>query len=461
MDYNLPFPDVYGREKFGKAHTFKRGDVSAFRYYGYARPRTGIIVFEDTNFMHVAVNLYDEEGSFYVCDDLPDDEDLELFVANDAETCWGLSFFFEHFFGHVGDVQNFIRFIDEECPKEREDYHAAAFCRQMLSMVPPQLPASRQAELKKMVRERIKATRGVQFNKYRMEYYCFLLAVLMICERDNHNQNIQLLQKEWFQFSWMYGMSLGQVVGCDFPNITSMVNQCRNHTSRRPYLHLYLPLVKGNEQNICRFGVDKKDKLEQAIDKAEQQEVLEKQKPDLDMLYGILFPKHFLKAIKEERPAATIAELKQAVAAKESRIKELEGAVDDLTSRYNEVLSQLTNAVSDVESEIITPDDLFAAFLRLPTDLAFGVYEKMSTLLGLNRTWQKYAPLINEQILKNANELQKRQDDLGETMLKAVNQPAVTINGDLVVNKETNIDKNYGPNIEHNGGTLSLPDKGQ
>ena len=35
---------------------------------------------------------------------------------------------------------------------------------------------------------------------------------------------------------------------------------------------------------------------------------------------------------------------------------------------------------------------------------------------------------------------------------------AVSFAGDLVLKKETTIDKNYGPNIEQNGGTLSLPD---
>ena len=35
---------------------------------------------------------------------------------------------------------------------------------------------------------------------------------------------------------------------------------------------------------------------------------------------------------------------------------------------------------------------------------------------------------------------------------------AVSFAGDLVLNKETTIDTNYGPNIEQNGGTLSLPD---
>ena len=38
------------------------------------------------------------------------------------------------------------------------------------------------------------------------------------------------------------------------------------------------------------------------------------------------------------------------------------------------------------------------------------------------------------------------------------NQPSISVNGDIVLSKETNIDKNYAPNIEHNGGTLTLPD---
>lgn len=35
---------------------------------------------------------------------------------------------------------------------------------------------------------------------------------------------------------------------------------------------------------------------------------------------------------------------------------------------------------------------------------------------------------------------------------------AVSVAGDLVLKKETNIDNNYAPNIEQNGGTISLPD---
>ena len=38
-------------------------------------------------------------------------------------------------------------------------------------------------------------------------------------------------------------------------------------------------------------------------------------------------------------------------------------------------------------------------------------------------------------------------------------QMALNAQGDIVLNKETNIDNNYGPNIEMGGGSLMLPDR--
>lgn len=50
--------------------------------------------------------------------------------------------------------------------------------------------------------------------------------------------------------------------------------------------------------------------------------------------------------------------------------------------------------------------------------------------------------------------------ELTEKMEVAVTKPSTIINAkvELVNKKETNIDKNYGPNIEHNGGTLTMPE---
>jgi spore germination protein GerM len=56
---------------------------------------------------------------------------------------------------------------------------------------------------------------------------------------------------------------------------------------------------------------------------------------------------------------------------------------------------------------------------------------------------------------------EQKQDKMIEEVEKAANKPTTQniLNLEFVNKKETNIDKNYGPNIEHNGGTLALPDK--
>lgn len=72
---------------------------------------------------------------------------------------------------------------------------------------------------------------------------------------------------------------------------------------------------------------------------------------------------------------------------------------------------------------------------------------------------------IPVQFIKKVDELTKleaRQEKrLADAMEKVAERPTYGefYNMEYVNNKETNIDKNYAPNIEHNGGTLSLPDK--
>jgi hypothetical protein len=55
---------------------------------------------------------------------------------------------------------------------------------------------------------------------------------------------------------------------------------------------------------------------------------------------------------------------------------------------------------------------------------------------------------------------EQKQDKILDSMEKVANKPTTqnVLNLELVQKKETNIDKNYGPNIENNG-TLRLPNK--
>jgi hypothetical protein len=392
------------------------------------RPRTGIIVMDSRTMMLVAINLCDEneDGAWYM-DELPDK--IELYEAEKEEKLWGLKFFLEKEYSErLGfDGQNpYIAFINHESQRE------GSFCKDFLSHVPYILEKSEWEPLKQLLWQTIQQSGGLQFNRVRTESYCYLIGVLMIAETWSNDFTdeikLELFKNEWYQLSWMYGMVIGRVIGTALNNFTAVVNQV-GQGRRANYLHLYLPLVENNIDKICRYSNDNRYKLEEAIRKARQKEALEEQKPDLDELYHILFPKHFVLAMADSRPAATIADLKEKLAERDQIITKLQADIDDVSKKYNAVLEQLKDAVNDVENDRISGEDLTESFLMFPTELALSYYGTMSALFALNATWQKYAPRIFEQIMNKQKEQQERkdlkQDKILDSMEKAANKPTI------------------------------------
>ena len=468
MKYNLPFPNVQHRQRV-HPYMLLRGSVVAFRYWDMKRPRTGIIVMDNRTMMLVAINLYDKNGDdAWYMDELPDK--IELYEAEKDEKIWGFKLFLEENYSECLEYEGqnpYIAFINHESPQRNDTYYADGFCKDFLSHVPFILERSEWEPLKQQLWQAIQQSGGLQFNRFRTENYCYLIGVLMIVETWSNDFTdeikLELFKREWTQFSWMYGMAIGRVIGTALNNFTAVVNQV-GQNNRKHYLHLYLPLVENNIEKICNYKIDNRYKLEEAIRKAREKEALEEQKPDLDELYHILFPKHFVLAMADSRPAATIADLKEKLAERDQIIKKLQTDIDDVSRKYNAVLEQLKNAVNDVENDRISGEDLTESFLMFPTELALSYFGTMSALFALNATWQKYAPRIFELIMNKQKEQQERkdlkQDKVLDSMEKAVNKPTTQniLNLELVNKKETNIDKNYGPNIEHNGGTLTMPE---
>lgn len=404
LEYNLPFPDVT-RRKMIQPFLLRRGDVVAFKSRDQ---RTGIIVMEYPNMMMVAVNLYEEEGRLWYSDLLP--KDLFLFEASEEEKLWGYQFFLdlESAFNDSYYKNRFISFIDVESPKEDQDY-GGVFCMELLSRAHKMLDIQQQQVLKKELGEVIMQSRGLQFNRIRMEYYCFLMGVLMIAEHSEKefvDARISVYQRNWRHFSWMYGMVIGRVIGSRLHNFTAVVNQV-GQSPRDCYLHLYLPLVENNICTICLYTDDNRERLKNAIEKMRGKESLIQQSTDLDELYGFLFPKHFKDAMSSQRPAATIAELKKEIAAKDEKIFDLETSVNNLKKQYEEMVSKLTDAVSDVEKDIITPTNLKDAFLRFDSGMAHTLFASVATVLAQNPIWQKYSPLIQQAIFEK-QEMEKR-----------------------------------------------------
>ena len=103
--------------------------------------------------------------------------------------------------------------------------------------------------------------------------------------------------------------------------------------------------------------------------------------------------------------------------------------------------------------------------LQLPTvELQYEAYQQITALLT-GTSWNEKAVEVLESMFAKVKQQQDRQeqkqDKILDSMEKVANKPTTQnlLNLELVQKKETNIDKNYGPNIDnHDGGVLGLPD---
>ena len=432
IKYDLPSPDIrYRNRKYPE--DLHAGDVVAyskilFRNHYY----TGVMVIGDYNMFLVATNWDCNEELWY--NDIIDDS-IELFAANEEETSWGTRFLFDYLYcrdDQKSGLEAILKFVDATFPKEngigwREKEQCMNFMIELPWCVSNVDWNEAKTQLWKIAYKEIQDT-GLQFNKARVELFCFLIGVLMIADSTSDNYKLKELlrtfKNKWIHFIWMYALTLGRLMGTELKNFTGVVHQLDNPV-RVPYLHLYLPLIEGNVDKICMYNPsEKRYKLENAIRKMQKVEALEHKKTDLDEIYQILFPKHFRQAMADNRPAATIADLKEKLAERDQIITKLQVDIDNVSKQYNAVLEQLKSAVNDVENDRISAEDLTESFLMFPTDLALSYFGTMSTLLALNPTWQKYAPQIHKQILTKQKEQQDRQEQKQNKMIETVREAA-------------------------------------
>jgi hypothetical protein len=226
----------------------------------------------------------------------------------------------------------------------------------------------------------------------------------MIAEHEQdvyrRKEMIQLFRKNWGQLSWMYGIGIGRVLGSALHNFTAVINQTAQN-KRKHYLHLYLPLAEFFIDKICKYNDDKREKLQEAIRKARVVEAREKQEPELDELYGILFPKHSLEALSSNRPAATIAEMRQEMAAQEQKISSLESRLSASISDFNRRYEALLHNFEALVKVSITFDEIKKGLKELSRTTAEGVLEKLSITLADNKRFMDELPKLREFVKSN------------------------------------------------------------
>lgn len=412
MDYNLPYPNLENRHRKW-SYRGRRGDVCAFGYFGYNQPRTGIIVFEEEDFMLVAVNMYKEEGRLWVCDSLPDD--IVLYDANEDETLWGVKYFLNAESGGA-NAEGVLKFLKTEHSIEEKSKWDSILCRNIMSLVPDILSSEECENLKSQLRKEITKERGPQYDRYLLEDYCYLMAVLMIndqkpAENDypgdvynyvresERSSKIQLLRKQWEHFSYMYGMLLGQVIGSDYNNFLQVFERCCRDR-RAHYLHLYHSIASHSIDVIVRLNKTERWKLEEKLQKMAVAEEKEDQFTDLDELFGILFPKHLREALSSARPAAIIADLKEVTAAQQKKISEMEHKLSDTIVSFNAQYQALLHDFEALAEASVSFDEFEKALKKLSRTNAENVLSHLSSTLR-DENFQRQVPRLMEAVKDN------------------------------------------------------------
>lgn len=113
------------------------------------------------------------------------------------------------------------------------------------------------------------------------------------------------------------------------------------------------------------------------------------------------------------------------------------------------------------EGELLTK--IVQQSIRLGVEVTTHVDHVLRKVYWGTNKFPKHFELLDEYIAhpESQSGIYEAIKELTGKVEKAANKPSTqnVFNLELVQKKETNIDKNYGPNIEHNGGTLSLPNK--
>lgn len=375
--YNLPLPDIRFRSR-KYPEDLRGGDVVAYRKKNYGGSySTGVMVIGDYRMFLVATN-YSYGEPWY--NDIIDDR-IELFTANEDEKSWGIRFLFDHIYcsdDQKSGLEAILEFVERTFPQENSiSSRDKELCFKFMIELPWCVSNvdwnEAKAQLWKIAYKEIQDT-GLQFNKARVEFFCFLIGVLMIADSTSDNYKLKELlrtfKNKWSHFIWMYALTLGRLMGTELKNFTGVVHQLDNPV-RVPYLHLYLPLIEGNVDKVCMYNPsEKRYKLENAIRKMQMVEALERKKTDLDEIYQILFPKHFRQAMADSRPAATIEGLKQEVASKEIQIKELENKLSASVVEYNSKYQALLSDFEELAKASVSFDVLKNNLLQLSRNTA-------------------------------------------------------------------------------------------
>lgn len=154
---------------------------------------------------------------------------------------------------------------------------------------------------------------------------------------------------------------------------------------------------------------------------------------------------------------------KQELAEKDAQIAELKAQLkekDDRNAELVVLLDQLRTSQPQV-----TVHQFFVLSVPKTYNYVQGLDNDGRQFVGhmFHQTMPDDTPRSVLSQVDEMTSLERTDKRLAEAMEKVASRPTTQNNVTLehVEKKETNIDKNYGPNIEHHGGSLTMPGDGK
>ena len=135
---------------------------------------------------------------------------------------------------------------------------------------------------------------------------------------------------------------------------------------------------------------------------------------------------------------------------------------EDEEEKAGKKIGIVTSLLTEMKAsgQAIDLDTIEHCILRFPSfDLQQRALEQADNLLR-GTAWSQRSAQVQEKMFAKVKEQQDRRNKMDEAVKKSLERPTTqnSYTLELIQKKETNIDKNYGPNIENNG-TLSLPEE--
>lgn len=262
-----------------------------------------------------------------------------------------------------------------------------------------------------------------------------------------------LLSQYWGFLKYYYSVMIRHIVGSRLSNFTAISNAVTQSNTYHPHLHIYYCAIM---ERADSFGLDKKklQKLDNACMRI--RDIIDQNEPS-EILYELcdaLFPEDFQRMLNEHRPKS-YSELENENRRQEQIIRQM----TEQSAQMNRDFERVVNTLKEAVEASIPVAYIESQLMSFPPHTAWDMFKSLNNFFEESEAWRKYDIGIRKKLKDRMIEKDQKQDKMIETVKEAANKPTAQniLNLEFVNKKETNIDKNYGPNIEHNGGTLSLP----